>query len=223
MIQLLDSFPSTPERAGVQFDFMSDEDLNAFVYTQISSGTAAVIDTNATGRNGILQFSSVDATEDKGAQIQLDAEPFQLADGKDLRFFSRFQLSAVEQSDCLHGLAITDTSLIASAPSDGIYFQSVDGSSLLKLVVRAGSALVLELPLATLVDATFVTAGFKIQDVNEAGSGRVLAWINGTLVASSEVAGLPTSEALSLSHAFQSGAAAIQTMNLDFTASDQAR
>lgn len=41
-MKLLDSFPSAPARAAIGFDFLTDEDLNAFTYAQIASGTAAI-------------------------------------------------------------------------------------------------------------------------------------------------------------------------------------
>lgn len=223
MKHLLDSFPAAPARSVIGFDFLTDEDLAAFTYTQIASGTAAVLDANDVSANGILRFGSVDATENKGAQIQLDAESFQLVAGKDLRFLARFAIGDADQGDCLHGFAITNATLIASAPTDGIYFRLTDGSPVISLIARAGNATVLSVPIATLTDAAFVTLAFEILGIGAGGAGTLVAYVNGTEVSRSAVTGLPTTEALALSHAFESGAAAIQTMDLDLTACDKAR
>lgn len=210
------AFPGIPSYSGCCFDFLTDEDLNAFVYTQIASGTAAVIDTNGTGQNGILQFSSVDTTDNKGAQIQLDAEPFNINDGIDLFFVSRFALSDNTESDAILGLAITDTSLVASAPSDGIFFMKTDGGATVSLLTYAASALTNTISInASMVNDTYLTAGFKITDV-VSGGANLFIYINGTLVTSTAITGLPQTEALSLSAAFQSGTNTAQTMNLDF-------
>lgn len=216
-------FPQAPTWNTQFFDFNTDEDLVAFAVTAISSGTAAVIDTNTTGRNGVCLFANGDTTDDKGAQIQVDAETFQLATGKTLQFLARFYVSAAATMPGLVGFAITDTSLIASAPSDGIYFQKAKGSSSLQFVVRAGSAAIASVPVATMEDNTFVTVAYEIYDVTAGGAAKARAWLNNTLLFSSELASVPTSEALALSAAFQSGTTASQAAGLDLIGGRQTR
>ncbi len=219
---IISTFPNFPSNVEATFDFVHDEDLAAFTVTQIASGTAAVIDTNATGRNGIVLFSSVDATEDKGAQIQQDALAFEMQDNRDLMFAARFAVSEAVQSDVIVGLAVADTSLIASAPTDGIYFQSIDGSNALRLVVRQGSTLQADAPVTDLVNDQFFTVAFRVRNVNGA-QGTVDAWVNGTLVTTFAISALPNTPNLASSFAFMSGAAAIQTASLDAISVAQGR
>ncbi len=226
------SFPSsTPYSpsltySGSFFDFMTDEDLNAFTYTQITSGTAAVIDTVDTAANGVLQFSSVGATEDKGAQIAQDAAPFQLRTGKDLCFGCRINTSDADQCDWVVGLSkIDDTSLIASAPTDGIYFEILDGTAAVNLRCRAGSALLqLDSGIAVPTDATFIRLHWRLSQVNATThAGYLEAWVNGTLALAGAIAGLPDTIPMGMVAAFQSGAAALTTGDLDYIGAFQTR
>lgn len=216
LAQAVIAHPSVPTVSGAYFDFMAPAEISSFTVTAIASGTAAQISTNDLSANGICRFSSVDATDNKGAQIQLNLEPFQLRTGKDLTFTFTGSISDATQTDLFAGMIITDTSIEASAPSDGIYFKKVDGSSTVTLIVRSGSATIAEWTVATLVASTVTTLAFTVSEVNtSAGTARVTAWRNGVQVFSDSVIGIPSTEALALSCAFQSGEAAIKTYDLD--------
>lgn len=214
------TFPKAPPRSGMWLDFQSDEDLTQCVYTQIASGTATVIDTNTTAQNGVLLFSSVDATENKGAQIQFDAEPINLVVNNKFRFLMRGALSEVTQSGLLGGFMITDTSIEASAPTDGVYFSKVDGSAVLNLIIRAADVTVATIPLVTLSGTGYKDYAFELLGTTSTSwiiRTSVWDYATNTLAHSvtNQVATVPTAEALTPSVAFQSGAAAIQTYALD--------
>lgn len=211
-----DIFPDIPRRVGAEFDFVSDEDLNWFVGTAISSGTAAVLDTNLAGNAGVLRLANATTTDDSGYQIQVDAETVQLDGGGDVRAVARVAISDADQSDFLFGFAIADTTLVGSAPSDGVYISKSDGSAIGSLVVRSGSSTVVSEALdLTFVDSTYVDLALQIHS-HDGASGVVEVYADGQLLISNSTTTLPTSEALALSVAWQSGQAAAMTCDVDF-------
>lgn len=201
------SFPSSPTLVGAYYDFTSDEDLNAFVVTAVNSGTAAVTDNNSapSGAGGVLLLSGAATTDDSGANLTGDSEWVRVANGKSYFFQTRVTLSDATESDFLAGVAITDTSLIASPPSDGIYFLKSDGAATLSIVVRAASATVNTISLVN-VSTTTMDLAWRLA-VDAAGVGVLTAWQDTTQLTSTRVAVLPTAEAMTLALASQSGTA----------------
>jgi len=202
------SFPRSPDLVGQYFDFTTDEDLNAFVVTAVSSGTAAVTDNNSgpAGSNGVLLLSGAATTDDSGSNITGDSEWIRITSSKTVWFQTRVLLSDATESDLLAGIAITDTSLIASAPSDGIYFLKSDGAATYQIIVRVGSATNTVATFPALTAATWYDLAFRLA-VDSGGVGTLTAWQDGTTMTQSRVASLPTSEALTAALAFQSGTA----------------
>ena len=208
MIKLaLDSFPNSPSNVGKYYDFTTDEELNDFVGTAITSGTAAVTDSNSAiaGTNGVLLLSGAATTDDSGYNLTGDSEWIRIANSKSYWFQTRVTLSDATESDLLAGVAITDTSLIASAPSDGIYFLKSDEATTLAIVVRAASATVASVNIGTMTTSATDLAWRLI--VDSAGVGNLTAWQDGTQLTSTRVTTLPTAEAMTLALAFQSGTA----------------
>jgi hypothetical protein len=213
-----------PSWFGQFYDFTTDEDITACVYTQISSGTCAVSDAVAGG--GVASFANSGTTDDSGAQLQVDAAPITLSLGKTIQFKARAQQSDATQSDLWAGIAVLDTSLVASAPTDGIYFRKDDGVATWKLVIRTGSAdELVSGALGTNVAATWQELAFEIaMDAVTAARGVVKAWIDDVKVYEATHTNLPASTVfMSTSCAWQSGEAAAKTMYLDYFGTRQSR
>jgi hypothetical protein len=218
------SWPSSPSRNVVCDDFSSVAALaTKYTYTQILSGTAA-IQTVAAGRSGTCLFSSVDATANKGAQLQAAYAPQILSTGKDTRFGARLKVSKASNSALIAGLAIVGSAVIGTPVSDGIYFSMSNGSANLNITGLAGSASIFSLTgVQTLSDDTFLDIAFQLTNITAGNAGLLLAFVNGIQVANVAVSGLPTSAVLVPTLAFNSGDATIRTMTLDAWMADQAR
>ncbi|NDG19488.1 MAG: hypothetical protein EB117_14615 [Betaproteobacteria bacterium] len=225
--RLLDNFPNAATWSEYYSDFLTDEDLTEFVFSAIASGTWSVLDTV---QHGVARITALATTDDCGGEAQLDAGNFALATGKTTRFITRLRLSettstnvAVE-SDFLAGLATVDTSLIASAPTDGIYFQKNDGAATVNCVIRAGGAQVgLSSGAFTLVAGTYYWLAIEIAMDSVANKGTVTFYVNGASVATLTNSSLP-SGIMTPSVAFQTGDnTGTKFLDLDSIAADQQR
>jgi len=175
-------------------------------------------------RNGVLQLLSAQ-NEDDGCQIQLGGtadgeatgESWAPANGSNLWFECRFRMNDVTQQDIFVGLHINDTTIIASRGSDFIGFRTDDGDALLDAEATAGSAATSsEVGIATLVDNTFITVGFKVT-----GTERIDFYVNGTLEAT-QTTNIPTG-LMKLSLAQLTGEAVANSLEIDYVCVAQDR
>ena len=73
--------------------------------------------------NSMLEIVSNNASNDT-VQVQLNGEPFQLTNGKEMWFNSRFAVTQVTNANFAIGLTLrASTDTIGTAPADGVYFQ----------------------------------------------------------------------------------------------------
>lgn len=194
-------------------DFLTDEELTEFVATAISSGTSAVIDTEV---GGVLRLSGAATTDDSGNEVQQDAGWVLLVTDKRIKFSARVRFgeststNMPTQSDFFCGIATLDTSIIASAPTNGIYFRKDDGDDYLDVVIRTGAAEITAIPAVyTLSKDVWYRLEIDIQMGASSGVGTVTFYVDGTAKYSATyAAGLPAStSAMSKFCAFQTGAA----------------
>jgi hypothetical protein len=229
MLKFLDNFPTgAPSWSEKVNDFLTDEELTEFVVGAISSGAGTVLDTV---RHGAAQLAAAATTDDSGVEMQDDAGWIALELGKRVMFEARVKLvestsTDVEvQSDMFVGISALDASIIASAPTDGIYFRKDDGDALLDCVIRSGSAdLTVSLGAASLSSATWYRLGIDVQmDPSTANKGTVTFYVDGSAKVSLTVTGLPT--VLMGRHAcFQSGnALGTKSLQVDYIAAKQQR
>jgi len=173
------------------------------VVTVSTAGTLVSVDSTD---GGALAWTP-SATEDQGLQAQW-GEGFYLGQKWPAYFGVRFSNVDVDQADWIVGLCINDTTLLGGM-TDGAYFRSVDASAALTFVLEKDSAET-ETAVATLVDATYVTAEFYFD------GDYVYAYINGTLAASVAVtnANFPNDEHLAAAIALLTGEATANTLNI---------
>lgn len=206
-------------------------DADDWVITTTEAGAGSATEAIADAPHGILVLTN-DAADDDVDQIQSAAEGFQFIAGKKLSFKTRFKVNDATQSDLLIGLAIRDTSLIASAPSDGIYFRKNDGDKLLDFVVAkngtASELLGVAGTATELADDTFVTVEFYYNGGPVGAStgveaGRIEAYVNNIRVGSLPLTNAPDDEALAVSFAIMNGEAVAKVLSIDYVLARQQR
>lgn len=176
--------------------------------TETQAGATQAI---TAGDGGLLALVNTAADNDVN-QLQLVQETFRWASTKDFIMKARFKVSDATQSDLLIGLAITDTSMLETLPTDGIFFYKADGStSLLSSIRKDGTST--SITTATVADDTYITVAFTYT----AQTGEWRAWANGALVGvNSTSTNAPDDEDICISIGVQNGEAAAKTLTVDY-------
>ena len=171
---------------------------------EVGAGTSEATSSNTAGYVWELVTAG---NEDDGINLQLSGESFELTSDQDLYFGIEFEINDVTQSDFFLGLAITNTAILGGV-TDRVGFESLDGSTDIKLAIEKDNAETLTASLGTLVDATRVYAEFYWNGAT------IYPFVNGVQGALPAVTNLPLDEALRLSLQFLTGEAAAQTMKI---------
>src|SRR5262245_43808954 len=131
--------------------------------------------------------------------------------GKRLWYSIRFATDDATNAGLIAGTYITDTTPIASLPSDGIYFSKPAAGTAINFVVANGGVST-SVAVGTLVAATMTELAFFY----DPRLSTVGYFVNGVAVGGSVLTNLPTSaDALRASFAVQAGTAAARTMTVD--------
>jgi len=166
---------------------------------------------------GVLKCSLVGDSEDDVMGLQLGAESFLPAAGKEIWFECRVKVDEATQSDFLFGLSDTDTAIPGAQPSDGIYFYKADGSTSVGAYCTSSSVSSSEAGVNTYA-AAYVKLGFRVKGVSE-----VDFWVNDVKVATIE-GSIPTTELrVSLGIADGDGAGGADYMYIDYVKCAQTR
>lgn len=175
--------------------------------TETNSGATEAI---TPGDGGLLLITNT-AADDDLVSMQ-GQEVFRWASTKDLLMKVRFMVSDATQSDLLVGAAITDTSPLASLPSDGIFFYKADGStSLVAHIRKDGTSTTLSL--GAMANATMAEAAL----VYNAQTATWSAYFNGVRTASTTTStNAPNDEDIAVTISLQNGEAAAKTMTVDY-------
>lgn len=194
-----------PTAAHVWFDDFDAYVAGNWTVTETDAGATQAI-TDADG--GVLALTNSAADNDLN-QIQWAKETFRLAANKKLWMKARFKVSDATQSDLLVGLYITDTSPVASKPSDGVFFQKLDGSTSLTLEVGKNSTYS-SATVATMASDTYVVVGLYYDGT----AFQVFA--NDVRVGSVAATNLVDDEDLAVGIAVQNGDANARTLSIDY-------
>ena len=211
-------FGSKPIQVAWGQDFVLSTDATSLTITAVNGGAGAA----GTLKNGNIRFAGAATTDNSGASAQLVLEKWtpSLSEGTYGAIEGGIILNDVI-AEMAFGLAVVDTAIIASAPTDGFYIQKAAGATgAYSLVVRGGSATLLNqtipIPNADLVLRRFgVEVIYDDFDITKA---RVNAYYNGSQVWSQAVTGLPsTAPTLVPTCELHSGSAVgTQTADLDY-------
>lgn len=140
-------------------DFLSFTSGDWIVTESDAGSTELIVD----GAGGLLAITNVSAGATDYAQIQWSGSAAAArlniygVTSKDLLMKARFKVSDATNTGIFIGAGTVDTSLVASAPTDGIYFAKADQStSLIGNVRKAGTSSTITM--GTMAADTFVEA-----------------------------------------------------------------
>lgn len=182
-------------------------DPDGFTMTVVEAGAG---NSTAVLADNTLLITSA-ANEDDGVNLQLKGEAFKLdATTKYVYFGINFQVNDADQVDVLTGLCITDTALLGGL-SDGVYFESLDGSTDINFVLEKNSTETTSASaVGTLADATNITLEFVFDGTY------VNAYVDGVEQTRLAVTNLPNDEFLTPSIHFLTGEATANTMTVNW-------
>lgn len=202
-------------------DFNGDEELatgEPFIWTTVNVGTGAATPTtvDADAKFGVLTLTG-GGNEDDGHQFQDERETFRTDEMEThVVFAARVEVSDATQSDMVLGLAVLDTTLIASNPTDGIYFIKHDGDNLVDVVSRRDSSEDIQTGVFAL-DTGSHEFSFTVKPKgDDSVNAEIHFHVDGRLVYKMDTTKNPHDEALSRSVAFLAGAAGAPTCKVDY-------
>jgi hypothetical protein len=185
----LSQFPNAPLWWVHHKGFNSDEDITEFVNTVSNSGTVTVVDTVS---GGVARISGAATTDDSGAEMQLDAAAVGIEASKTFRllithvvFNETTSTNCAAQSESILGLATIDTTVLGSAPTNGIYLQKADGETTWTLVVRKAGVAVLSYLTnwSGFETGEEYTVAFEIVPNAAGTTADITVYVNGTSIA----------------------------------------
>lgn len=189
--------------------YFNDFDVYAAGDWTVTETQAAATEALTDADDGALLITNSAADNDT-VNMQLVGESFTFETGKKVWFKARLTLSDATQTDCLMGFSVLDTSLIASVPTNGVYFRKDDGDTQWDFTVRASSAMVSDNSNIGTATTNAVVLGCYFDGVN-----KFEYWFDNTLIGTVETTGFPTTE-LSVSMALQNGEAVAKTLTVDY-------
>ena len=158
-------------------DTTTDPDEWVDTVVEVGTGVSTAVLGDVAG--GALVITTA-ANDNDGWSMQLgnanSGEFVALTSGNHCYFGVEFNCNDADNTDCLFGLSVTDTAIIA-AVTDGIYFRSIDAVDEMYFVTERDSIESLT-SVCTLSDTAYTTAEFLFD------GSVVTAYINGVEVAS---------------------------------------
>jgi len=182
----------------------------------VTETNAAATEALTDADGGALLITNT-AVDDDLVGMQLAKESFVFASGKKLWFKARLTLGDATQADCVVGLHVTDTSPVASAPSDGVYFRKDDGDTNWDFMVRASSVDISETAAIGAASTNAIALAFYFDGVDTFGY-----YVDGVKKGSVTTTSFPTTE-LNLSFCIQNGEAVAKTLTVDYVMSCKER
>jgi hypothetical protein len=189
--------------------FFDDFDVYTAGDWTVTETDASATEALADGDGGQLLLTNTAADDDLVA-LQLAKESFTLESGKKLWFTTRVKVSDATQSDVVVGLHVTDTSPVASAPSDGVYFRKDDGDTNWDFEVRASSAQVGGAAGIATATTSFIRLDFYFDGVDT-----IHYFVDSAEQGTIETTSFPTTE-LNVSFCIQNGEAVAKTLTIDW-------
>jgi len=207
-----------PTKVVVFFDDFAPFTGTEWVQTAVSigSGTSAAAQSD-TYIGGAVVITNA-GNEDDGLFLQRshdggtnDLEIWRIQTTKKAWFKAKFQGNDLDQTDFMVGIHIADTTPIAGAPTDGMWFQSDDEDGNLDIHCVKNSVDTTAAAIATMTDATDVEVGFYWDGVDT-----IHYFVDdeekGTLSAGT----IPNDEYMAISFGCQNGEATANTMTVDY-------
>jgi hypothetical protein len=164
----------------------------------------------ATDASGGALLLTTDAADNDGINFQMSNESFLPSTAKSLYFGVRLTMSEATQSDIFVGLAVKNTTILASLPVR-IGFRSVDASAAIAFESEGAAETTIE-NVGTLVDATAIVLEF----LWDHAAGEARYYVDGVQKGSVLLGtSLPNAEMAPAIH-FLTGAASAETCAIDW-------
>jgi len=191
-------------------------DPSEFTNTIVETGGGGDSTVTVTDVAGGALLITTDNADNDGYKMQLGhgaggaGENIDFSGAYPFYFGVRFAINDVDQTDCLFGVCITDTSCLDGV-TDGMYFRSVDESATLSFVTEKDSV-ESATSVATLADDTYIVAEMYFD------GSTVYHYINGTLTGSTanSATTFPNNELLRLTIEFLTGETTANTCTIDW-------
>ena len=162
-------------------DFLTFDDENKWVLTQVSAGSVAL---DVAAKGGVLLLDCASTTNNQGVQVQMGgaaaASSFIASANSKIYYEARVKIADIGSTTCqmFAGLSSVDTSILASAANTSINhvgFEAINTTSLTfaseKADSRSGSA---DTSAGTIADGTYIKLGFLID-----GLTKITPFVNG--------------------------------------------
>lgn len=182
--------------------------------TAAGVGNAQRVDIDDSAEGGWLKMLTDNGDNDTEI-LQRTGEPWRYVLGRRMWFAIKVRTTTANDGEMFFGLAITDTSPIASAPSDGLYFEKAETATAMNFHARKGAA---ETQLTAIDPTALADATARIYAFFIERTGAVSVYVDGILagtIAAGNV-NMPDTEDLALMFAYQTGAAAAKSMDIDW-------
>ncbi len=176
--------------------------------TTTEAGAGSASEAVTAGEHGQLLITNDNADADAD-YLQYASETFKFVSGKALKFKARWKTSEATDAAVHIGLIITDTT--PQANTDGIYFIKPDTDTGLDFIVNKDSTATTEADVATIVADTWVETEFYYD-----GGTEIDVYIDGARVAAVAITNAPDDEELAISFGILNGAAAANTLTVDY-------
>lgn len=199
-----------PELCEYFNDFIAAQDYAAADWTinTTEAGTGSATEALAADEKyGALLITNDDANDDVD-NLQMTEENWLLESGKQVWYETRIKVADANDCDMFVGLAITDTT--CRDASNKVGFLLADGSAALSAVNTKASTSETTASIHTVVDATYVVLGFHYD-----GKNKIEYYVDRSLKAT-HTTNIPDDENLAVSINIQNGAAAANTMHIDY-------
>lgn len=195
------------------------DDFNAYIAANwiLTETAAGSTETIVTGNFGVLAFTNVSAGAADEASIQwcgtaAAVVPQWTFDAtKDFIMVVRFKVSDATNTGLIIGLAVADTTPVASLPANGIFLNKVAASTSLLGNLRA-SAASSTVTLGTMANDTYVTAAFNYS----AATGYWQGYFNDVLIGSLTTSPTAPSVALAPTIGLLNATAIAHVLSIDY-------
>jgi hypothetical protein len=182
--------------------------------TAAGAGNAQRVDIDDSQRGGVLKMLTDNGDNDTEI-LQRVGEPWRYVLGNRMWFGIKVKTTTANDGEMFFGLAISDTSPIATLPTDGLFFEKAETATAMDFHARKGgtSTELSGIDPAALADATFRIYQFSIDT-----TGQVSVYVNGVLAGTVAAgnANMPDTEDLALVLAYQTGTTAAKSMDIDW-------
>jgi len=171
---------------------------------EAGSGTSEFAGVDAAGT---LARITCAANDNDGLSMQLGGGYVELTSDQHVYAGLEFAINDVDQSDLFFGVALLDTALLGGV-TDGVYYESLDGSASLTGQLEKDSTETTTSSLATLADDTYAFIELYYNGSN------VEFFVDGASAATPATTNLPDDEAMLFSLEFLTGEGTANTMTI---------